>query len=347
MRKIYFSSLLLVLILGCTPITNSVQDKSSFEEVIPLEENLTNMSTPIILIGDSQEHEDFGRPLLDGTRLIDNLVDVTRRTAQANLNTIEIMNSILKKHKDKPIVHLGDFLDISCHDEFNRAINVLAQHDKWIVMLGNHDGYYVGNFLKKEVSSDWAARCDSGRFYKKLKLRDINKSNNFENTLDDEIEQYNDENKTAHVRAYNKSTVIERYLSTLFRKNKEINQTIHSQYNKIFDSHHRFQDSNKSTETIKKMKNLTYTFVTSKKGKGNKKERIIEYTNEKNNVFIKKIYAYVNQNKYKSDLSSGNPQKSFLLQKVSLNKKIELILLDTSVYEKPYSNKIAQNPCNQ
>jgi len=330
-------SLIVIYFIGCS--SNEINPVQNIKALSILEDkniDIKNLTTPIMLLGDTQEHEDFGEPTFSGTKWVDTYItDVTRRTAQANLNEIEILKAILKNNQEKPVIHMGDFLDVSCHDEFTRAINVLSQHDKWIVMLGNHDGYYVGNFLKQNISGRWAKQCDSGRFYEDLKLRDIDKSDNFENALDHEIAQYDDENKTIHVRSYNKSTVIERYLSTLFRKNREVNRSVYSNYSKIFDENNSFIDTNAT------FKDFNYTSVSSimDNHEGNRRERVVEYRNSDSNAFIKNIYAYINQCKIKSDLSSCNPQESFLLQKVSLKEnEIELILLDTSVYKTPYSD---------
>ena len=340
MKKIYLLGVTLVSLLffGCTNNKiEAVQDTKSLKKSLLKDSdiNKSNLSNSILLLGDTQEHEDFGIPVLSGTNFIDTFVtDVTRRTAQANLNELEIVKSILKQNRDKPLIHMGDFMDISCHTEFTRAIDVLSQHNKWIIMLGNHDGYYVGNFLKQEASNSWAKECDSGRFNESLEI-DI-KSNDFDNALKDEIDKYNNSKKVQHVRSYNKSTVIERYLSTLFRKNREVNSSLTAdEYSKIFDSNHSFIDVNISLD------NLTYISIKSKKEneiEGDRRERTIEYTNNQEGSFIKKIHAYVNQCKIKSDLENCNPQRSFLLQKVSLKKNVELILLDTSVYEESYSN---------
>lgn len=333
MYKLFFKYILhptlVIILLGCIGDDRySLQSYEYLKQYIPSDLNKTNMSMPIILLGDTQEHEDFGTAVDDGKRIIDKLVtDVTRRTVQANLNSIEIMNTILKKNREVPIVHLGDFLDVSCHDEFTRAMNVLSSHDKWVVMLGNHDGYYLGNFLKSgKTANSWASQCDSGRFYEKLNYKEP-KIDNYENALLMEINEYkpNRLGKIEHVRSYNKSTVIERYLSMLFRKNKEVSSKIN--YAEIFDQNHTLKNNEYFSKTI------NITNATSKI------QRKINYTNNNKGAFIRKVYAYMNQCKFKSNLENCNSQKSFLLQKISLQEnEIELILLDTSVYTKAPSN---------
>jgi predicted phosphodiesterase len=329
---VLFGIVISVLLIGCANNMHLVQSQKSIS--IQSDFNISRLSSEIILVSDTQEHESTGTATFEESQFVDkNIANVTIRTAQANIGVLPLLTKILDKNKS--IIHLGDYLDVSCLDEFDRFEKVMSKNQNLVALIGNHDGYYVGNYLSKDDMEHWSGRCDAGREYNitKENINRLYENNNSKNRLLNEYKKFLDNNlsnKTSNIRVYNKATVIERYLAKKLNNNGIIfdnNDTFHNShsYNKIYNS-------------TKIPGNISGNF---------KYIRTINYTDVNTTNFLYKIYAKVNQCDIKSDLNNCNPQRSFLLQQVRVekneknnnNKKINMILIDTSVYNQACAYK--------
>jgi hypothetical protein len=62
-----------------------------------------------------------------------------------------------------PAFFLGDGVNASCIEEYERFLRVLADHDRWFGVFGNHDGYYMGNMNfsinQPEGDYSWQGVC--------------------------------------------------------------------------------------------------------------------------------------------------------------------------------------------
>ncbi len=158
----------LLAIMSCSPkmkLYNPTNNNYNTE----LDDTIT---APVILISDTQENEFLAEAhKLQGEGADRVVTEVAKRTAQQDLFIKDVFLTILKKHEDKPIIHLGDFLNISCETEFERVKKVLKQaKSPWVLAIGNHDGYFMGNYSKKAkgeitVLNLWKSACDHGRKY--------------------------------------------------------------------------------------------------------------------------------------------------------------------------------------
>lgn len=152
------------------------------------DENDIPLTKPIILMGDSQEHERHGTFTYIAGRTADAASGgVAARSPQQDFYVKYSMIDVIKKHilsRDlndinaaEFAIHLGDFLDISCQSEWDRFLNVSKDYitdGKMILGVGNHDGFYVGNFAFKDMKkrpdlfkryiggSSWRDRCNAG-----------------------------------------------------------------------------------------------------------------------------------------------------------------------------------------
>lgn len=140
------------------------------------------ITKPIILMGDSQEHERHGTFTLVAGSWVDSLSKVAARSPQMDLYTKYSMEDVIKTHTQlrnpNPLqdgefaIHLGDFLDISCESEWNRFIKITKPYiesGKMVLGVGNHDGFYIGNYAFDDMRShsyvggkSWRDRCSAG-----------------------------------------------------------------------------------------------------------------------------------------------------------------------------------------
>ncbi|MGH8656775.1 MAG: metallophosphoesterase [Gammaproteobacteria bacterium] len=59
-----------------------------------------------------------------------------------------------------PIIHMGDAIDVSCRTEWDRFARLMQTSNvEWVMVPGNHDGYFEGIICPEEehVGRDWAA----------------------------------------------------------------------------------------------------------------------------------------------------------------------------------------------
>jgi hypothetical protein len=105
------------------------------------------LTRPIIAIGDTQEHETTGFPLVANDGAVDAYVEVSQRPPEQPLFGRRIGEWVLVHHPDEPVLHLGDVLDMSCQSELDRIWKLgKAARQPIAVLPGNHDGLMFGIF---------------------------------------------------------------------------------------------------------------------------------------------------------------------------------------------------------
>lgn len=105
-------------------------------------------------IADNQAHEAFGEPLGIRNSRVDAVVPVTRRPPAQVLYSDETLRAAANRYPSAvPVVHLGDAIDISCRSEWSRFLAAMdaaedgATNERfWMLVVGNHDGFFLGNF---------------------------------------------------------------------------------------------------------------------------------------------------------------------------------------------------------
>lgn len=105
------------------------------------------LTDPIIVVGDTQEHETTGFPLIDNDGAVDEYVEVAQRPPEQPLFGRRLGEWVLLSHPDEPLLHMGDVLDMSCRSELDRIWRLAASARAPIAVLpGNHDGLLFGIF---------------------------------------------------------------------------------------------------------------------------------------------------------------------------------------------------------
>lgn len=105
------------------------------------------LTTPIIAVGDTQEHESTGYPLHDNDSAVDAYVEVTQRPPEQTLFGRRLLEWALASHPDEPFIHLGDVMDLSCRSEAARMGRIFeASKSPGAILPGNHDGLMFGIF---------------------------------------------------------------------------------------------------------------------------------------------------------------------------------------------------------
>ncbi|RJR15858.1 MAG: hypothetical protein C4581_10895 [Nitrospiraceae bacterium] len=128
------------------------------------------LTAPVLLMGDSQEHERHGTFAWVAGDQVDKFAKVAARSPQMDFYTKYSMADVVKtyvassnKGETKAAeaafaIHLGDFLDISCESEWRRFLLVSEDDIKsgrMVLGVGNHDGFYIGNFSFKTMKRPW------------------------------------------------------------------------------------------------------------------------------------------------------------------------------------------------
>lgn len=128
------------------------------------------LTSPIILAGDSQEHESTGFPLHQNDGAVDAYVETAQRPPEQPLFGRNILEWVIKNHPAVPLLHLGDLLDMSCLSEMRRMRKVFEQAKQpSVIVPGNHDGLLFGIFNRDLVSDylndgalEWQKGCRHG-----------------------------------------------------------------------------------------------------------------------------------------------------------------------------------------
>ncbi|MCM8596282.1 hypothetical protein [Accumulibacter sp.] len=105
------------------------------------------LTTPIIAVGDTQEHESTGYPLHDNDSAVDAYVEVTQRPPEQTLFGRRLLEWALASHPEEPFIHLGDVMDLSCRSEAQRISRIFqSSMSPGAILPGNHDGLMFGIF---------------------------------------------------------------------------------------------------------------------------------------------------------------------------------------------------------
>jgi hypothetical protein len=103
------------------------------------------LTTPIIAIGDTQQHLATGYPLHDNDSAVDTYVEVAQRPPEQPLFGRRIPEWALQHDPDEPFLHLGDVLDLSCRIEATRVAAMFrGTQNAGAILPGNHDGLMFG-----------------------------------------------------------------------------------------------------------------------------------------------------------------------------------------------------------
>lgn len=129
--------------------------------------NFVALTEPIIMLGDTQEHEATGFPLQDNDNAIDAYVEVAQRPAEQPLFGRRVLEWVLENHAGEPVVHLGDVMDVSCASEGERLAKIMAAaKQEGAILPGNHDGlmfgifnYDIANLGRDRDSDRWDRAC--------------------------------------------------------------------------------------------------------------------------------------------------------------------------------------------
>jgi hypothetical protein len=123
--------------------------------------SFVSLTTPVIALGDSQEHESTGFPMLDNDAAVDAYVEVAQRPPEAPLFSRRILEWVIESHPFEPVIHMGDLLDMSCRSELQRMSRLaLAMEQPHVLLPGNHDGLLFGifNYDVSNLVGDYDAR---------------------------------------------------------------------------------------------------------------------------------------------------------------------------------------------
>jgi hypothetical protein len=105
---------------------------------------------------------------MDGT--VDAYVETAQRPPEQPLFGRKMIGWVIKRHPDKPLLHLGDLLDMSCQSEMTRLRKVFDKAKQPVAILpGNHDGLLFGIFNHDLLSDyltagalEWKRGCSHG-----------------------------------------------------------------------------------------------------------------------------------------------------------------------------------------
>lgn len=156
--------LLALAIAGCASHDEQVRiPDDRFGLYVPL-------TLPIILVGDTQEHESTGFPLYQSDGAVDSYVEVAQRPPEQPLFGRRLLEWAIESHPDEPMVHLGDVIDLSCQSEHRRMQKIFEKAKKPIAVTpGNHDGLLFGIFnydivetYVKGEALEWQRGCRPG-----------------------------------------------------------------------------------------------------------------------------------------------------------------------------------------
>ncbi len=156
--------LLVLAIAGCASHDEQVRiPDERFGMYVPL-------TLPIILVGDTQEHEATGFPLLQSDGAVDSYVEVAQRPPEQPLFGRRLLEWAIESHPDEPMIHLGDVIDLSCQSEHRRMQKIFEKARKPVALTtGNHDGLLFGIFNYDIVESyikgealEWQRGCRPG-----------------------------------------------------------------------------------------------------------------------------------------------------------------------------------------
>lgn len=131
--------------------------------LIPFEKpSSTVISELVFLVADNQLHNVYSEPVqLLRSELADKIVPTAIRPVQLDFYGQDFLKWIVESRgKRYRIVHIGDACDFSCTGEFERVLEIMSEAKKgWVMLPGNHDGFFFGNEHRDPANDDWRAAC--------------------------------------------------------------------------------------------------------------------------------------------------------------------------------------------
>lgn len=129
-----------------------------------------HVPTRVLLIADNQEHGLTGGPLKSMGNLAEiRITPVAQRSPLANVGGRFLFRRALAAAREGGatlVLHLGDAADISCPDEFARALDALDGSGlPWFMAPGNHDGFLAGNFANYQPSTKQDLAADAAKYF--------------------------------------------------------------------------------------------------------------------------------------------------------------------------------------
>ncbi len=127
------------------------------------------MSHEFLLLGDNQTHYLYPDPFLYRSAFIDHhVVPVAIRSPEQDLFGQDLLRYAVRHWAaDAPVIHMGDALDISCTVEWAEFATLMQEatalptglRRHWVMVPGNHDGYFFGNFSAASDEAQWKQAC--------------------------------------------------------------------------------------------------------------------------------------------------------------------------------------------
>jgi hypothetical protein len=120
------------------------------------------VSRRVVLVADNQLHNLYGDPVAFlRTELANRIVQPAIRPVQLDFYGQDLLRWVVEDQGQfSPIIHIGDACDFSCTGEFKRFLDIMRLAKKgWLMVAGNHDGFFFGNEHRDGANDDWRAAC--------------------------------------------------------------------------------------------------------------------------------------------------------------------------------------------
>jgi hypothetical protein len=120
------------------------------------------VSRRVVLVADNQLHNLYGEPVpFLRTELANRLVQPAIRPVQLDFYGQDLLRWVVEDQGQfSPIVHIGDACDLSCTGEFTKFLDIIRLAKQgWVMVAGNHDGFFFGNEHREATNDDWRAAC--------------------------------------------------------------------------------------------------------------------------------------------------------------------------------------------
>jgi hypothetical protein len=120
------------------------------------------ISRRVVLVADNQLHNLYGEPVrFLRTELANRLVQPAIRPVQLDFYGQDLLRWVVEDQGQfSPIIHIGDACDFSCTGEFRQFWDIMRRATKgWVMVAGNHDGFFFGNEHRDATNDDWQAAC--------------------------------------------------------------------------------------------------------------------------------------------------------------------------------------------
>ena len=158
-----YLAILMVLFGGCSWFSTSPSLPKGY--LIPSEQPPSAVISELVfLVADNQLHNVYGEPVhLLRSELADKIVPTAIRPVQLDFYGQDFLMWLVESRgKRYRIVHIGDACDFSCTGEFKRFLEIMSEAKKgWVMLPGNHDGFFFGNEHRDPANDDWRAACSN------------------------------------------------------------------------------------------------------------------------------------------------------------------------------------------